>query len=284
MAATCSKIAFSWSRVSATSNEENGIVEIFGCVDLDSQLRVGYCPPKENLHAQAAEPHSSTDVVCLLSVPAAMIPTELLHFFRAYLSSFLCVRVFRHLAHADKYLTLIQLTSAKAAEAFIGDYSGTLLSSLDNAYCVLHPVHRVVCCGGSGQLETVFSTQPGASTAAAGDSTENRRLLSLIPCTPSLYLPASPSACVRSGKASLVSALTLGQSQPDPVARAESSLSASRDQTFLNLIQSDSQCQELCVLCLERLSSKGVVTTFCSHTFHIDCILHLNGPQCPVCR
>lgn len=41
-----------------------------------------------------------------------------------------------------------------------------------------------------------------------------------------------------------------------------------------------------CVLCLEAISKElpKNFTTFCKHTFHIDCLVKVEGPQCPVCR
>ncbi len=42
----------------------------------------------------------------------------------------------------------------------------------------------------------------------------------------------------------------------------------------------------LCPVCLEAFSSLLPLsfTTCCKHRFHIDCIMRLEGPQCPVCR
>lgn len=43
---------------------------------------------------------------------------------------------------------------------------------------------------------------------------------------------------------------------------------------------------ERCVLCLDSISTilPKSFTTYCNHTFHIDCIVKLEAPQCPVCR
>lgn len=45
----------------------------------------------------------------------------------------------------------------------------------------------------------------------------------------------------------------------------------------------------LCVLCLEGLAGDGGAlqrsfTMCCGHTFHINCVMKLENPQCPVCR
>ena len=42
----------------------------------------------------------------------------------------------------------------------------------------------------------------------------------------------------------------------------------------------------ICPVCLEPISSSKPFsfTTACRHTYHIDCISKLEGPQCPVCR
>jgi BRCA1-associated protein len=42
----------------------------------------------------------------------------------------------------------------------------------------------------------------------------------------------------------------------------------------------------LCVLCLGKIEYHNPLsfTGFCNHSFHIECVLNLESPQCPVCR
>lgn len=190
-----------------------------------------------------------SNVVCLLWAPAIMIPAELLQYFKAYLPDILCVRIFRHHRAPDKYFAVFQLVSHSVAEIFVEEYNGALLSSLDESRCIFFPVKRICFFGEFGSnIQREFSFLHAEGQDAA--------LLSNVPVSPPIDLTERPVAQGR-GLSLSPSLLSDGPVPCD---------------------------HELCVLCLERLSLKGLLTTYCSHTFHLDCIVHLDNPQCPVCR
>jgi hypothetical protein len=296
LSAVVTGVPFEWSRCCVTCEREHGIIEVFGKFDVERLLRA---PDKADpLPAAETAPH--TDVICLLVSPSVMIPAELLQYFRAYTDGFMCVRIFRHFK-SDKYLALFQLKSIELAQSFVTDYYGGLLSSLDDTRCLLFGVRQLVCFAGdiTGQLEYQFAG-PFDSADVVGVNTEgqmqSRVLLANMPCSPSLGL-SSPGARARAP--SLLSALETGKivvGQPLSSASISSKAGLPVNSCLLSEDDHDdssaASCAplqgqgdpELCVLCLERLAGKGVVTTYCSHTFHIECIIHLDGPQCPICR
>ena len=57
---------------------------------------------------------------------------------------------------------------------------------------------------------------------------------------------------------------------------------------ILQLINQPPPDPEMCSICLEPLSDKGVVTLKCAHTIHLDCFLPMIrtsvGTRCPLCR
>ncbi|KAJ1408560.1 hypothetical protein B484DRAFT_456282 [Ochromonadaceae sp. CCMP2298] len=133
-----------------------GVLELFEPVDLAALLCGDSCS-KTNAHAQSNHPPDTdtdadapSELLCLATLPAHMIPAEILHFFAACLADIFSIRIFRHHARPERYLALLRLTSCAAAGRVRGEYGGQLLSSLDKSYCCLLPV-RNVSFGAAGQ-------------------------------------------------------------------------------------------------------------------------------------
>ena len=71
--------------------------------------------------------------VCLLILPAYMIPGDILRYFtKPYLDKIQSMRILRHVGtRHDKYLAIIDLDSEKSAREIIRDFDGQLLSTLE---------------------------------------------------------------------------------------------------------------------------------------------------------
>lgn len=82
--------------------------------------------------------------LCLLDVPAHMIPKEILRFFGSNLAQISSIRIVKHTTQSDKYLAIIDVISVEAANQFVCDFSGQVLSSLEDVRCTLVPIAKIV--------------------------------------------------------------------------------------------------------------------------------------------
>lgn len=205
--------------------------------------------------------------VSVLEVPAYMIPRDILNYLGGYLNEMKAFKVYQHVEDVEKYAAIIEMTSESSMNGLIADYSGQQLSSLEGTVC---QVSRVLGVGvefieggspRSGEKEKAAISDESASSSIFLDEWRSAVHAYTCPlCLESIIasLPGSPSPSPTQFRVSpRVSPLTLpGLSTrhvPTPTSAATG-------------------------------SSRGFFSTCCRHHFHIDCVLKLQEPQCPVCR
>jgi BRCA1-associated protein len=280
---------------STTNPKISGIVEFFirtipfenivkNCgISLDisflNDLENLFDPIQQNLDPTSLVKNDNENscMVCLLLIPSYMIPNEMLKYFNSYLDQILSIRILRHYYDKEKYLCLIQLTSHEYAKRFILDYHKQMLSSLDNTYCLLYLVKNIKYCSldqwryddsfiesftRSSRSNSIDMPLPFRSPDAVGDSDLYGNIISetnLQSLYESISSPYSRSV--------------------SPVRTPHDTMKTSEDDGMMD-------DEITCPVCLDRIISERpcTFTMGCNHTFHIGCVLRLEGPQCPVCR
>ena len=116
-----------------------GYVELFESINIENILNCSInkqsCTVSENVKSSTFPVDS---LLCLATVPAHMIPTELLQYFGCNLCLISSLRILRHAVDPSKYLALIQPQSAEAGNRLIEEYNGQILSSFDKSTCMLY--------------------------------------------------------------------------------------------------------------------------------------------------
>lgn len=208
--------------------------------------------------------------VCLVLLPSYMIPCDILKYFtKSYLDTILSMKILKHIdKNDDKYLALLELEKEEDAVKLIRDFSEQILSSLEQTLCVLYSVKTV-------KLATV----DGNNLEYSYISDVNNR----ISPTGSMSSP-DMSRCMQSPNSSNIrksrsSSLMSSLDVYSPTTVTLSSRELEND-IFVPLEEF------FCPVCLEQIDflKPYSFTTACHHTYHIDCIRKLEGPQCPVCR
>lgn len=246
--------------------------------------------------------------VCLLNVPSFMIPCEILKYFtKPYLDKILSMQILRHIGdHDDKYLAYLELDCEASAKSLINDFDGQPLSTLEQISCVMYSIRSVhLSTADDGESETDYQYEEKI------DMSESSALAATfctgVQSTSSRFLSSSPSSStssfmLRSRALSLSSFPSALASSSPTNSRKMFPLTASKAQNEngeLHITNPDDLdaaaapadgglCVEenFCPVCLEVINSSKPhsFTTACHHTYHIDCISKLEGPQCPVCR
>jgi hypothetical protein len=207
--------------------------------------------------------------VCLLLLPSHMIPCDILKYFtKSYLDTILSMQILKHIdKNDDKYLALLELETKEDAVKLIRDYDQQILSSLEQIPCILYSVKTVKLATADGNnLEYSYNCDINEKMSAMGSSK-----------SPEIFMHSPSSSMVRKSRSSsLMSSLDVY-----PPNTASSSLNNREHET-----DHFSPLEELfCPVCLEQIDflKPYSFTTACHHTYHIDCIKKLEGPQCPVC-
>lgn len=247
--------------------------------------------------------------VCLLNVPSFMIPCEILRYFtKPYLDSILSMQILRHTGdNDDKYLVYLELDCESSAKSLIRDFDGQPLSTLEQISCVLYSIRSVhLSTADDGNSETDYQYKETddtseslsvGTTSCTGIASTSARFLSSSPSS------STSSFMLRTRALSLSSfPSTLATTSPT-ISRKLQPLTASKakaqiENSALHISNpedldaaapaEEGLCVEenFCPVCLEVINGTNPhsFTTACHHTYHIDCISKLEGPQCPVCR
>ena len=213
--------------------------------------------------------------VSVRDVPAYMIPRDILNYFGGSLHEIKAFHIYQHVEDAETYAAIIEMTSRETANALISDYSGQQLSSLEGTICDVAKVMGAEIWEDGGNGKGYKEEQQAA------DDRSGRMFLQewyegvhaytcplcLDPIISTHSASPSPSPTPTPFRASprvspRVSPLTL------PGRHMASSSSSS------SLVSSASSSSQ----------PRGYFSTCCRHHFHIDCVLKLQEPQCPVCR
>ena len=236
--------------------------------------------------------------VCLLLVPSFMIPCEILRYFtKSYLDRMLSIQILRHIGNNDdKYLAFLELDSEESAKCFIQDFNGQPLSSLEQVTCILYSIKTVhastVNCHDSvneyqygernSTVQTAFREIPSATDSAM---CQNNHLV-LSPHSSklrsrALSFSSFPTAITALDNPSTKPSQVTTYSSLGNISGIETAPQNASKETVLSPAE-----ENFCPVCLEVIQSSHPhsFTTACQHTYHIDCISKLEGPQCPVCR
>lgn len=148
------RVYFTCDPPSSSSGRSTGYVQLIGTVDIEKVLN----------GTAAGQPTATSEctTLCLMNVPAQMIPTDLLQYFGPNLNLISSIRIFRHAQYDNKYLAIVQLLTSEATSILLDEYNGQMLSSLDNIACILLPVKTL----SFESVDGILSTQmPKNSTA-----------------------------------------------------------------------------------------------------------------------
>lgn len=241
--------------------------------------------------------------VCLLTVPSFMIPCEILRYFPTKsLDTILSMKILRHAGNNDdKYLAFLEFDSEESARNLIRDFDGQPLSTLEQVSCVLYSIKSVHLYTANDNdsrsdfryKKDIDTTRASlhASSSCADISSSTCRFLSSSPTSSSFKLKArslsissfsgvvNSSPPTISGMHCISSTLMSNDCMPSFLVGDDSRLAGVTDEMHPSE-------EIICPVCLEVIhgSSPHSFTTACQHTYHIDCISKLEGPQCPVCR
>jgi hypothetical protein len=278
---------------------QRGVIELSAEVPLSSMLQNQ--PPSDPSARLQAQPYVEAEsvmkhddiysrIVCLIMIPSFMIPTDIIHYFAGSLHEILSMRILRHDVDELQYLGLLLLSSSTGATALIEHYHGKPLSSFDPTLCQLYRIEEVQL----PQLAVSMFTANG--NHESNRDIENLSLRVSVNVAPSRS--ASPKSLVDDSQQQLWRFICgYENSIPSPRKRSMSSSSASAaaaaaaagaasSSSSAGQLHTDSEEDSYCVVCLDRISNSQPksFTTLCIHTFHIECISKIEGPQCPVCR
>ena len=253
-----------------------GVMEVSN-TSLQFFLSNSCCQEQCTLHLfdEHLECTMQSNLVCLVHAPAVMIPVDIVKYFSAYIREVVCMRVFRHI-DMDEYMIVFECRNYAIADNLIRDYNTLLLSSLEPSFCTLRLVKSMSCGAysifGQNSSPSALHSFPLAATYE-GTIITSGGTSRLTLSSPSLLRTESLSPELL-GEMTNISNTSSSNAGLEPSARSSSS--------------SSSICStevDLCVLCLETLcKGDGVFVAFCSHAFHLQCVLMLEGPQCPICR
>ena len=118
-------------------------------LDLDAQSTA----PAAAADNELQQEQSNSRTICLLEVPAFMIPKDILMFFGTAVQDFVSFKVLRRFSCPGKYAALLQLRSVDCARALLRDYHGQPLCSLEPTTCWLHAVRDLTEPSGTGDRD-----------------------------------------------------------------------------------------------------------------------------------
>eukprot|EP00752_Nemacystus_decipiens_P016340 g14613.t1 len=250
-------------------------------------------------------PDRRSKLLCILSVPAHMVPTDMLHFaapFKEQVHSIRILRPCNPVGPSDpartpaEYMVLLQMEDQPSADDFFLQCNGKCFNSFEESFCrvvfvatatfdIASPASSpspTSARAGHG-ASTIPSPAFDASTTPTGGGGGNVSAATTPPPPLRAALRFSPisgggsgggghggGGVVGAGGAAAVAGGGCGVGggllSPDKVAGAAWEYDAST-----------------CVICMDRMESR-VLTTVCNHSFHVECLVKWQDSPCPVCR
>ena len=242
--------------------------------------------------------------VCLLDIPAFMLPRDILTYFTAHLEHFVSFRVLRHFNNPENYLGIIEMVSEEAAATLIHEYKDQVMTTLTPdkpTICRLVQVQEII-------RDSVKKEEKEESEEWNQEQAQEQE-----------------TGIEMQTEGEIEGQGQEGIERPEPFKRRSSSQGSSSSSSSLHYLS------ENCPLCLEplmeteteienenntdadadakndmeattvgstvgstitaittkmktRSKPRRVFRTACNHDFHIDCIRRLSSPLCPVCR
>lgn len=224
----------------------------------------------------------------------------------------------------DKYLALLEVEDESSAVELIRDFNNQPLSSLEQILCVLYSVKTMKLAtanDGNSDFEYEYdchrqedrennssnsrsigigigggssSSNKGNGSEKSNKSNSNRNSVKSNSNDNSNGSSSNNSNANRSSSMDILDSDLVGVSGLAGTGRyliSSPSVSSTfrrraRAASLIEMKGEDKEDDAYCPVCLESISSSRPCsfTTACRHTYHIECIGKLEGPQCPVCR
>ncbi|CAM9820979.1 unnamed protein product [Chrysoparadoxa australica] len=200
-------------------------------------------------------PAKRSHLLCMLSVPAHLIPTDVMQFVAPFKQNLTSVRILRSCGEsATEYMVLLLMDSQESADSLMCQYNGQLFTSLEDILCHLVFVDALEFDDGE-----MGSAAEGSEVSAPPPLKGLEKGLSswgmVVAGGPRTATATTPMSCPSPG------------SGPSPRGNGNT-LGVSG---------------AACVICMENMTN-CILTTVCNHTFHIDCLVKWEDSPCPVCR
>lgn len=200
-----------------------------------------------------------------------MIPKDILNFFKLYLPRMKSIQILRHY-HNEKYLGLFHMNTVADAMSIIKDYHLMKLTSLEPTLCFLYNVKNISI----NNINLFLHDSVDNNLSSINNYMMERRSRSNSQQNLTNLVENNSNNVTDESSATMTSAAVLSHYE-----------TTIWDYYGCNDNETTSSFDELiCVLCLGKIEHQNPLsfTSFCNHSFHIDCMLNLEGPQCPVCR
>lgn len=243
------------------------MVHLYDEVNLDAMLEFPDVVPSAGPSAELIM--ADTNLVCIVNVPAFLIPGDILKFFASYVAKMRVFNVYRHYSSPEVYLAVLEMESSVAANDIIRDFHGQQLTSLEPTVCIMLAVKSIS-----------HDINNNSSTSSAATCTEGNGVWSDESCCCDETTAGDDEIRPAKDGSEAIGAQSDGVTRDaeDTLQRAASPLTRHTTRTLLP------SRGENCPLCLDKLDEAACFTTCCNHSFHISCISQLEGSQCPVCR
>ena len=106
--------------------------------------------------------------LCLIEVPAFMIPKDILIYFGSAIENVISCQVLQRLNNPGKYVALLKMRTTEDAQCLVRDYHGQSLCSLEPTTCWLYEVVEASNCDDDGN-ENVDSTSSKSGSTKLGE-------------------------------------------------------------------------------------------------------------------
>jgi hypothetical protein len=268
-----------------------------------SQQNIGYVELFEN--PSMCECDTTEDkgiagrVLCLLSVPSYMIPGDIIQYFKSFVDAVVSIDIVmrRDVSQqfadcASPFFAIIIMRTANLASQLVSEFHGSwITTTLEPTKCLLLPIKSIVV---KRESEEGFKTFASSSNSMSikGDLCFVRPLLQ-----------KNLSGCTQHIAEDLTTLLLYDGCCLSPDVTDQALLSAPPHHQHMRS-SVVSPTDNHCPLCLEpiecwsdhrQFGMKPHITTYCNHTFHLNCASNLStssaqtsgndaSARCPVCR
>ncbi|CAM9426718.1 unnamed protein product, partial [Hapterophycus canaliculatus] len=287
---------------------DSGINSRSGQVRINDSVANIFSPLDRNADLSNHLPERRSKLLCILSVPAHMVPTDMLQFAAPFKEQVHCIRILRPcnpVGPSDpartpaEYMVLLQMESQPSADDFFLQCNGKRFNSFEETVCRVvfvatatfdleaasSPSPTSPPGAGAGAAMTAspgFETSSATTTTAARSGDTTPSAADKTPPPPALHasLRFSP---VKGGGASPAAAVVAagvgGGFSPEKAAASAAGAASSLAEDEVGWEYDASTC----VICMDRMESR-VLTTVCNHSFHVECLMKWQDSPCPVCR
>jgi len=270
------------------SEVKTGVIETFCPIaDINSNKNCKETSKIKSDNLSYITENEST-LLALVCIPSTFeIPSDIIKFFASYLDRIVSFTIVRHYYDPEKYICIILIESVDAATQFMKDFFGLSMCSLDPTTCILYTV-KSISYTNSGHLPDIAAQSFG--NMARSPRHNNVEVL--------VWHGEQSKSPITSSPANLFRIRGLISERDEKYSKYSSSpkgspVSIPAESHLLELKENNNVLGEAvdvedddCTICYEPISriDPRSFTTCCCHTFHINCMSRLSGPECPLCR